>query len=71
MVFEIGKPIETEWQKILTIPSNNRFPPQLIMKLKAQMQQKTQTNTTKDENKQKMGYLYLSQLKNPENNQPL
>ena len=40
-----------EWQEILTIASNNNFPLELIMKLKTEMQQKAQTNTTKDKNK--------------------
>jgi len=51
---------KTEWQKILTIASNNNFPSQLIMKLKAQMQHKTQTNTTKDENKKWATFTYYS-----------
>jgi hypothetical protein len=40
-----------EWQKIQTRANNNKFPPQLITKLKAQMQQKTLTITTKEENR--------------------
>ena len=33
-----------EWQKILTVANNNKFPSQLITKLKAQMQQKNTNN---------------------------
>ena len=37
-----------------------QIPPQLIMKLKSQMQQKAQTNTTKDENKKWATFTYHS-----------
>jgi len=40
-----------EWQKILTIASNNKFPLQLITRLKTQMRQSTQKNTTNEENR--------------------
>ena len=38
-----------------------QIPPQLIMKLKAQMQKKTQTNKTKDEKKKGLPLLITAQ----------
>ena len=49
-----------EWQKILTIASNNNFPLQRIMKLKTQMQHKAKTNTIKDQNKKWATFTYHS-----------
>ena len=49
-----------ELQKILTIANNNISPPQLISELKAQMQQKTLTITTKEENRKWTIFTYHS-----------
>ena len=42
---------ETEWQKILTIAENNKFPLHHITKLKRYTQHKTHVDKTHDKNK--------------------
>jgi DNA mismatch repair ATPase MutS len=49
-----------QWQKIQTIANNNKFPPQLITEMKAQMQQNTLTITTKEENRNCATFTYHS-----------
>jgi hypothetical protein len=49
-----------EWQKIQAIASHNNFPLRLTAKLKTQMQQKAQANTTKDKNKKWATFTYHS-----------
>jgi uncharacterized protein (DUF111 family) len=45
--------LKGEWQKIRTIANNNKFPIHQIAKLRAQIQRKTQMNTTNNGNNNK------------------
>jgi len=49
-----------EWQQILTIAENNKFPLHLITKLKTQIQHKTQTNKTDNKSKKWVTFPYHS-----------
>jgi len=57
-----------EWQKIRTIPNNNKFPIHHITKLGTQIQRKTQMNTTNNSN---YNYLHVSHFQSQKDNQPL
>jgi hypothetical protein len=51
---------KTEWQKILTIANNNRFPLSLIGKLKSKIQNKTQADKINNQSKKWVTFTYHS-----------
>jgi len=51
---------ETEWQKILAIAKNNKFPVHLITRLKRHTQHKTHTDKTENKNKKWATFTYHS-----------
>jgi len=51
---------ETEWQKILAIAENNKFPIHLITRLKRHTQHKTNTDKTDNKNKKWATFTYHS-----------